>query len=217
MKSVLNAAVRRNMEAVKEKLGPEALEKAALAIKLRSDNAPTPEGLKAATAMPKALPSIGDAAAPAATASQAGQPLANYLTAKRVGNLLYLSGVIAADPMAKKVITSYEDLPAYARVELQKLGYDTGQLGVDIFEAPIVAQSWFVLSRIREIAQQHGAQMSDAFKLVQYFRDLRHYPAYHRVLQLFCPAGVVSTVVEVSGMLPSTEVLVEVEATISLS
>ncbi len=214
MKSVLNAAARRNMDSLKDKLGPQALEQAAQAIRLRSEDVPAPEGLKAANAMPQALPSVGDAPL---SASRAGQPLANYLAAKRVGNLLYMSGVIAVDPAAKKVITSYDDLPAHAREELRRLGYDTGQLSVDIFEAPIVAQSWFVLSSIREIAQQHGAQMSDVFKLVQYFRDLRHYPAYNRVRQIFCPAGVVSTVVEVSGMLPSSEVLVEVEATVVLA
>jgi 2-iminobutanoate/2-iminopropanoate deaminase len=211
MKSVLNAAARRNMDAVKEKMGAEALAQAAQAIRLRSEDTPPPPGLKAAMAMPKALPSLGD------TPSSAGQPLANYLAAKRVGNLLYMSGVIAVDPAAKKVITSYDELPSHAREELRKLGYDTGQLSVDIFEAPIIAQSWFVLSRIREIAQQHGAQMNDIFKLVQYFRDLRHYPAYNRVRQIFCPAGVVSTVVEVSGMLPSSAVLIEVEATALLS
>jgi 2-iminobutanoate/2-iminopropanoate deaminase len=208
MKSVLNAAARRNMEATKEKMGEAALQQAAQAIRLRSEDMPAPEGLKAAVAMPKALPSIGDA-----PAGGAGQPLANYLAAKRVGNLLYMSGVIAVDPAAKKVICSYEDLPTYARQELRTLGYDTGQLSVDVFEAPIVAQSWFVLSRIREIAREHGSQISDVFKLVQYFRDLRHYPAYNRVRHLFCPAGVVSTVVEVSRMLPSDEVLIEVEAT----
>ena len=213
MKSVLNAAARRNMDAVKEKLGEQALAQAAQAIRLRTDDRPAPEGLKAASAMPKVLPSLEDAPD---IASRAGQPLANYLAAKRVGNLLYMSGVIAVDPAAKKVIMSYDDLPAHARAELRTLGYDTGQLSVDIFEAPIVAQSWFVLSHIRTLAQQHGAQMSDAFKLVQYFRDLRHYPAYNRVRNLFCPAGVVSTVVEVSGMLPSADVLVEVEATVLL-
>lgn len=214
MKSVLNAAARRKMDSVKETLGAEALAQAAQALKLRSEDMATPAGLKAATAMPRALPSVGDAPS---HNSQAGQPLANYLAAKRVGNMLYMSGVIAVDPTAKKVVTSYDDLPAHAREELRKLGYDTGQISVDIFEAPIVAQSWFVLSRIQEIAQQHGAQMGDVFKLVQYFRDLRHYPVYNRVRQLFCPAGVVSTVVEVSGMLPSSDVLIEVEATALLA
>ncbi len=190
MKSVVNAAARRNMDKVKENLGQEALAQASQAIRLRSEDAPDMASRKGHT----------------------GQPLASYLAAKRVGNVLYMSGVIAVDPAAKKVITAYEDLPAHARVDLRKLGYDTGQLSVDVFEAPIVAQSWFVLSSIREIALQHGAQMSDVFKLVQYFRDLRHYPAYNRVRQLFCPAGVVSTVVEVSGLLPTKDVLVEVEA-----
>jgi 2-iminobutanoate/2-iminopropanoate deaminase len=219
MKSVLNAAARRNMDRIKDDMGAQALATAAQAIRLRSEDAlVAPAGLKAAAAMPQALPSLGDA--PAASSStlspRAGQPLASYLAAKRVGDLLYMSGVIAVDPAAKKVIMSYDDLPAHALAELRTLGYDTGQMSVDIFEAPIVAQSWFVLNRIRELTKEHGALTSDVFKLVQYFRDLRHYPAYNRVRQLFFPAGVVSTVVEVSRMLPSDEVLIEVEATVQL-
>ena len=145
-----------------------------------------------------------------------GIPLANYLAAKRVGNMLYLSGVIAVDPAARKVIGSYSDLPLLAQSQLQTLGYNTGQMSVDIFEAPAAAQSWFVLNRIKDIVELEGGQMKDVFKLVQYFRDLRHYPAYNRVRDLFCPEPVVSTVVEVSRMLPSDEVLIEVEATACL-
>ena len=142
-----------------------------------------------------------------------GAPLANYLAAKRVGNMLYLSGVIAVDPAARKVVTAYNELPLEAQTQLQTLGYNTGQMSVDIFEAPAAAQSWFVLNRIKDIVEAEGGQMSDVFKLVQYFRDLRHYPAYNRVRSLFCPAPVVSTVVEVSRMLPGDDVLIEVEAT----
>ncbi len=142
-----------------------------------------------------------------------GAPLANYLASKRVGNLLYLSGVIAVDPATRKVISSYDYLPSEAQSQLQSLGYNTGQLSVDTYEAPIAAQSWFVLSRIKDIVESEGGQMKDVFKLVQYFRDLRHYPAYNRVRGLFCPQSVVSTVVEVSRMLPGDEVLIEVEAT----
>ena len=142
-----------------------------------------------------------------------GQPLANYLASKRVGNTLYMSGVIAVDPGLGKVICNYDDLPHHAVAELQTLGYATGQMSVDVFEAPAVAQSWFVLNRIREIVQAQGGQMQDVFKLVQYFRDLRHYPAYNRVRGLFYPAPVVSTVVEISRVLPNDAVLIEVEAT----
>ena len=146
-----------------------------------------------------------------------GAPLANYLAAKRVGNMLYLSGVIAVDPKVRKVVTSYDDLPEEARKQLHTLGYNTGQMSVDIFEAPAAAQSWFVLNRIKDIVEAEGGQMTDVFKLVQYFRDLRDYPAYNRVRALFCPEPIVSTVVEVTRMLPSDGVLIEVEATASLS
>lgn len=142
-----------------------------------------------------------------------GQPLANYLAAKRIGPMLYLSGVIAVDPSSRKVISQYDDLPAKAQTQLQSLGYVTGQLSVDIFEAPIASQSYFVLSRIKELVEAEGGQMRDVFKLVQYFRDLRHYPSYNRVRGLFFPEPVVSTVMEVSRLLPSDDVLVEVEAT----
>lgn len=149
----------------------------------------------------------------ASVPGSAGKPLANYLACKRVGDTLYLSGVIAVDPGTRSVISTYEDLPVQALTQLRNLGYATGQMSVDIFEAPAVCQSWFVLKRIQDIVQAEGGQMRDVFKLVQYFRDLRHYPAYNRVRGLFCAEPVVSTVVEVSRMLPSDGVLLEVEAT----
>jgi enamine deaminase RidA (YjgF/YER057c/UK114 family) len=141
-----------------------------------------------------------------------GKPVANYAACKRAGDWLFASGVIAVDPSVG-VVTRYEQLPEAARAQLQGLGYVTGQLSVDIFEAPVVAQSWFVLDRIRSLAQENGFGLEHVVRLVQYFRDLRHYPAYNRVRGAFFPEPVVSTVVEVSRMLPSDEVLVEVEAT----
>ena len=114
------------------------------------------------------------------------------------------------------MLSRYDELDAEARSDLRRLGYDTQQMSVDIFEAPIVTQSWFVLQRIRELARENGAGMGDVVRLVQYFRDLRHYPAYNRVRGLFFSEPVVSTVVEVSRMLPNDDVLVEVEATIHL-
>lgn len=146
-----------------------------------------------------------------------GQPMANYAAARRAGDFLFVSGVVAVDPARKAVVQSYEELPGHAREQLRSLGYDTGQMTVDIYEAPAVAQSWFVLERIRQIAHEHGAAMADAVKLVQYFRDLRHYPFYNRVRGLFYGANPpASTVVEVARFMPSDSALIEVEATIFL-
>ncbi len=78
----------------------------------------------------------------------------------------------------------------------------------------MLAQSWFVLERIRATVQAAGGEMNDVFKLVQYFRNLDQFPLYSRVRKLFFtgepPA---STVVEVSAMLPTADILIEVEAT----
>ena len=142
-----------------------------------------------------------------------GKPLANYAAWRLVGGHVYLSGVIAVDPSAGSFVTRYSDLPQAALPALQSLGFVTGQMSVDSFEAPIVAQSWWVLSRIQELAAEAGVPMKNAVRLVQYFRDLRDYPHYNRVRSLFFEEPVVSTVVEVSRMLPNDQVLVEVEAT----
>lgn len=143
-----------------------------------------------------------------------GKPLANYAAWRQVGDHVYMSGVIAVDPATQTVVTRYDQLPPQALVELKDLGYVTGQMSVDVYEAPIVAQSWWVLSQIRTLAAEAGVPMSQAGRLVQYFRDLRHYPAYNRVRGLFYPgAPPVSTVVEVSRFMPGDALLIEVEAT----
>ena len=127
-----------------------------------------------------------------------GKPMANYAAAKRVGDFVYMSGVVAVDPATRRAVAGYDAIPEAGRSALQGLGYATGQMSVDVFEAPIVAQSWFVLERIRQIAAEHGGTMEDVVKLVQYFRHLPHYAFYNRVRGLFYPGEPpVSTVVEV--------------------
>ena len=139
-----------------------------------------------------------------------GQPLARYAAMKRIGDMVYMSGVIAVDPATRAVVERFDQLPADVRAQLG----ETGELSIDVFQAPVLVQSWVVLDRIRALAEEAGGSMADVFKLVQYFTDLRDYPLYARVRRLFYPGEPpVSTVVEVSGMLPSRQVRIEVEAT----
>lgn len=138
------------------------------------------------------------------------QPLARYAAWRRAGDFVFLSGIIAVDPARKLVVRGYDDIPADAR----KLLGETGEFSTDIKEGPILAQSWYVLDRIRATVESAGGQMSDVFKLVQYFKNLDHFPHYSRVRKLFFPGDPpASTVVEVSAMLPTADVLIEVEAT----
>ena len=138
------------------------------------------------------------------------QPLAKYAAWRRAGDFIFLSGVIAVDPARQLIVNGYADIPPEAR----KLLGETGEFSTDIKEGPILAQSWFVLDRIRATVEDAGGRMEDVFKLVQYFRHLDHFPHYSRVRKLFFPgAPPVSTVVEVSEMLPTAAILIEVEAT----
>lgn len=147
----------------------------------------------------------------------AGQPMARYAAARRAGDFVFASGVVAFDAARGAMVQSYDALPPAARDSLRGIGYVTGQYTVDIHEAPAVAQSWFVLEAIRTIAVAHGGGMADVIKLVQYFRDLRHYPFYNRVRGLFYPGEPpVSTVVEVARLMPADSALIEVEATLYL-
>jgi enamine deaminase RidA (YjgF/YER057c/UK114 family) len=144
------------------------------------------------------------------TSSGIAQPLARYAAWRRAGDFIFLSGVIAVDPAAGRIVRGYADIPAAAAELLGR----SGEFSTDIKEGPILAQSWYVLDRIRQTMETAGGSMPDIVKLVQYFRDLDHFPYYSRVRKLFFPGEPpVSTVVQVSEMLPTAEILIEVEAT----
>lgn len=138
------------------------------------------------------------------------QPLARYAAWRRAGDLVLLSGVIAVEPARGLIVRGFADIPAEAAERIGR----SGEFSSDYREGPILAQSWFVLDRIRATVEQAGGQMIDVVKLVQYFRDLDHFPLYSRVRKQFFPGEPpASTVVEVSAMLPAPEILIEVEAT----
>jgi enamine deaminase RidA (YjgF/YER057c/UK114 family) len=140
----------------------------------------------------------------------AAAPLARYAAWHRKGDFVFLSGVIAVDPAAGKIVRGFDDIPPEAR---QAIGF-TGEFSVDMKQGPILAQSWAVFDKIRATMKEAGGSMDDVFKLVQYFKDLAHFPLYNQVRRQFFPTDPpVSTVVEVSGMMPTADILIEVEAT----
>ena len=142
--------------------------------------------------------------------SDAARPLARYSAWVRRGDFIFLSGVIAVDPAAGRVIRGFGDLPDGIGPTIGQ----TGEFSVDAKDGPILAQSWYVLDRIRATMEQAGGSMADVFKLVQYFKNLNDFPRYNAVRRQFFPGTPpVSTVVEVSAMMPSPDILIEVEAT----
>ena len=144
------------------------------------------------------------------TTDATAQPLARYAAWRRAGDFIFLSGVIAVNPTAKLIVRGFDDIPPEAQARLGR----SFEFSTDLREGPILAQSWFVLNSIRATIEAAGGQMHDVVKLVQYFKNLDHFPHYSRVRTLFFAGEPpTSTVVEVSGMLPTPDILVEVEAT----
>ncbi len=144
------------------------------------------------------------------TSTGIAQPLARYAAWRRAGDFVFLSGVIAVDPAAGRIVRGFDDIPADAADLVGR----TGEFSSDTKDGPILAQSWYVLNSIRQTMEAAGGQMSDVFKLVQYFKNLDHFPRYSSVRKLFFPGEPpASTVVEVSAMLPTADILIEVEAT----
>lgn len=142
-------------------------------------------------------------------ASVTAKPLADYAPYRRAGDLVYFAGIVAADPEAGKVITSYADLPP----DVARSIGATGEMSVDSKEGPIAAQSWYVLNRLKATVEDAGGSLADVVKLTQYFRDLRDFPIYNRIrTSFFGGQPPASTVVKISELLPTPESLLEVDA-----
>jgi enamine deaminase RidA (YjgF/YER057c/UK114 family) len=142
--------------------------------------------------------------------TSAGAPLARYAAHRRVGDFIYFSGVIAVNPQEKTIVKGFDDIPRDVALSLGQ----TDEFSSDIKKGPVIAQSWYVLNAIKTMIESQGGQMSDVFKLVQYFKCLDHFPYYSEVRQKFFPdQAPISTIVEVSAMLPTSDILIEVEAT----
>lgn len=142
--------------------------------------------------------------------TQSAAPLARYSSYLRRGDFVFLSGVIAVEPASGKIVRGFGDLPDGIGPTIGQ----TGEFSVDAKDGPILAQSWHVLNSIKTTIENAGGQMSDVFKLVQYFTNLSDFPRYNTVRRQFFPdEPPVSTVVEVSGMMPTRDIVIEVEAT----
>jgi enamine deaminase RidA (YjgF/YER057c/UK114 family) len=127
------------------------------------------------------------------------KPLSRYAPFRRAGDLIFLAGIVAADPATGKVVSGYADLPP----DVRKQAGETGEMSTDMKEGPIAAQSWFILSSLRRTVEAAGGTLDDVVKLTQYFRDLRDFPIYNRIRTLFFPEPPASTVIRVLELLPT--------------
>jgi len=135
-------------------------------------------------------------------------PLSRYAPFRRAGDLVFFSGIIAADPATMRIIKGYADLPPEAR----QIAGEIGEMSSDLKDGPIAAQSWWILNSLRLTVEAAGGTLNDVVKLTQFFRNLHDFPIYNRIRATFFEVPPASTVVQVSELLPTPETLLEVEA-----
>jgi enamine deaminase RidA (YjgF/YER057c/UK114 family) len=138
----------------------------------------------------------------------AALPLANYAPYRRAGDLVYFAGIIAVDPVARKVVASYEDLPD----EMRQPAGETGEISTDAKDGPIAAQSWYIMESLRKTVGAAGGTLNDVVNLTQYFTDLRDFPAYSRIRSQFFETPPASTCIGVAELLPTSVARLEVQA-----
>jgi enamine deaminase RidA (YjgF/YER057c/UK114 family) len=136
------------------------------------------------------------------------KPLSRYAPFRRAGDLVLFAGITAADPERGIVIRGYADLPP----ELRRQAGEIGEMSTDLKDGPITAQSWFVLDRLRSTVAAAGGSLDYVVKLTQYFCNLRDFPIYNEVRAKFFRDPPASTVVRVVELLPTPDILLEVEA-----
>jgi enamine deaminase RidA (YjgF/YER057c/UK114 family) len=136
------------------------------------------------------------------------KPLSRYAPFRRAGDLVLFAGITAADPERGIVIRGYADLTP----ELRRQAGETGEMSTDMKDGPITAQSWFVLDRLRSTVAAAGGSLDHVVKLTQYFCNLRDFPIYNEVRAKFFRDPPASTVVRVVELLPTPDILLEVEA-----
>ena len=103
---------------------------------------------------------------------QAPKPVGAYPHARRVGNLLFLSGVGPRDPVTNAVIGNVYD--AHGRL----LSYD------------IEAQCRAVFANVRTILESCGARWEDLVDVTVFLTDMAHdFDAYNRVYAEFFTAA----------------------------
>lgn len=141
-------------------------------------------------------------------AGRFAKPLASYAPYRRAGDLVFLAGIVAADPDTGTLVRGYADLPAEMRVPAGM----TGEMSVDTKDGPIAAQSWYVLSRLRDTLEDLGGSLEDVVSVTQYLCDLRDFPVYNRVRAQFFATPPASTVVRVAELLPTPDSRLEVTA-----
>lgn len=105
--------------------------------------------------------------------------LADYGLAAKAGPLLFVAGVVAAQPERGFFVRRLEDLGADAKT------LSTGSTLGDDLEGPMLAQTHFIYRVLKGILEENGSSLDHVLKTVIYLTDMRCLPSVERVSRSF--------------------------------
>jgi enamine deaminase RidA (YjgF/YER057c/UK114 family) len=132
-------------------------------------------------------------------------PTSFYNMVAKAGSFLFLAGIIAVDEN-KKIIRSLSDLSEGAAKQLS-----SGEMHVDALEGPIMAQTWYVYTKMRKILEGAGSSLENIMQATVYLTDIRkNFAPFNRVRKRFIKSAPPSTVLETPKLGISDDILLEV-------
>ena len=132
-------------------------------------------------------------------------PTSFYNMVAKAGPFLFLAGIIAVDEN-KKMIKSLSDLPEDVAKQLS-----SGEMHVDALEGPIMAQTWYVYTKMRKILEGAGSSLENIMQATVYLTDIRkNFAPFNRVRRMFIKSAPPSTVLETPKLGISDDILLEV-------
>ena len=131
-----------------------------------------------------------------------------YTQAAKAGNILYLAGIGGFDSDRHKIIMSFDDIPDE---ECKKLR--TGDWHYDEIQEQIMAQTWWTYMQMKKVLEAAGSSLNDIMQTIIFIQDIRkNFAPFDRVRKMFVQDPPPSTILEVTRLGISDELLVEISA-----
>lgn len=126
-------------------------------------------------------------------AENAPKPVGAYPHARRVGNLLFLSGIGPRDPVSNAIVGNVYD------AQDRLVSYD------------IEAQCRYVFANVKRVLEASGARWEDLVDVTVFLTDMQHdFAAYNRVYaEFFTTAQPCRTTVGITAL--PTEIAIELK------
>jgi 2-iminobutanoate/2-iminopropanoate deaminase len=143
-------------------------------------------------------------------AKEAHQYSSSFAVANRAGDMVFISGMVAAYPDGR-IVHNFSDLEDEAEA---RKALSSGMWARDWNEGPIMAQTWFIFKNMEKLLNEMGGSLDDIVNLHVYMLDIRRDWLGHETARrhFFGKRPPAISAVEIGALVPYPGALIEIEA-----